>query len=61
MYDDFIGRLQSMAVEFDQLLVQQDRTIQEVQKNNESSAMVSSNIPIECTPNRGRYKSAHEK
>ena len=61
LYDDFIGRLQSMAIEFDQTLLKEDRNVREDTRTNDSSTMVSSNLPIECTPNRGRYKSSHER
>ena len=61
LYDEFIDRLRSMNVEFSNLLVQEDTTVRDNQMVNRSSRLVSSNMPIECTPGRGRYKAAHER
>ena len=60
MYDEFIDRLRSMNIEFGNLLVQEDTTVRNNHTVTQSSGLVSSNMPIECTPGRGRYKAAHE-
>ena len=62
--DDVYTKMLSMMNEMEEaamkIIAESDTVVQDEMNRNSTSSIVSSNAPIECTPNRGRFKSAYE-
>lgn len=61
VYTKMMSMMDEMEVEAMKLIMSKDEVVQNEVNVNSGATMVSSNAPVECTPQRGRFKSAHER
>ena len=61
VYERMMEHLDEMEIEAMDIIQSTDDNVQRDMELNNNARIVSSNAPIECTPNRGRYKSAYER
>ena len=60
VYTKVIEMMNNIEIEAMSIIQKTDVSVQQDMALNQMASIVSSNAPVECTPNRGRYKSSYE-